>query len=60
MNFSRGLSELVLIVNDVARSAAFYRDVVELVQEKEPSEEWAWFWAGDPGTCLVASNVKTC
>jgi catechol 2,3-dioxygenase-like lactoylglutathione lyase family enzyme len=49
MTFSRGLSELVLIVSDVQRSAAFYRDVVGLVPEKEPSEEWAWFWAGEPG-----------
>ena len=50
MMFSRGLSELVLIVKDVPRSAAFYRDVVGLVPEKDPSEEWAWFWAGGPGT----------
>jgi catechol 2,3-dioxygenase-like lactoylglutathione lyase family enzyme len=47
--FSRGLSELVLIVSDVLRSAAFYRDVVGLTPEREPSEEWAWFWAGEPG-----------
>jgi catechol 2,3-dioxygenase-like lactoylglutathione lyase family enzyme len=48
--FSRGLSELVLIVQDVPRSATFYREVVGLVPEKEPSEEWAWFWTGGPGT----------
>jgi catechol 2,3-dioxygenase-like lactoylglutathione lyase family enzyme len=48
--FSRGFSELVLIVEDVPRSAAFYRDVVGLVPETEPGEDWAWFWAGDPGT----------
>jgi catechol 2,3-dioxygenase-like lactoylglutathione lyase family enzyme len=48
--FSRGLSELVLIVADVPRSARFYRDVVGLVPEKAPNADWAWFWAGDPGT----------
>jgi catechol 2,3-dioxygenase-like lactoylglutathione lyase family enzyme len=45
----RGLSELVLIVADVPRSAAFYRDVVGLIPETGPTEEWAWFWAGAVG-----------
>jgi catechol 2,3-dioxygenase-like lactoylglutathione lyase family enzyme len=45
----RGLCELVLVVTDVARAAAFYREVVGLVPETEPSEAWAWFWAGRPG-----------
>ena len=39
----------MLVVADVERSAAFYRDVVGLVPEKDPSPEWAWFWAGAPG-----------
>jgi catechol 2,3-dioxygenase-like lactoylglutathione lyase family enzyme len=46
---SRGLAELVLIVEDVPAAARFYRDVVGLQLEHEPSEEWAWFWAGNPG-----------
>lgn len=46
---SRGLSELVLIVEDVLAAAAFYREVVGLAPETEPNAEWAWFWAGEPG-----------
>ena len=44
-----GLSELILRVRDVARSAAFYRDVVGLALESEPSASWAWLWTGAPG-----------
>lgn len=44
----RGLSELVLIVSDVPRAAAFYRDVVGLIPETAPTDSWAWFWAGLP------------
>jgi catechol 2,3-dioxygenase-like lactoylglutathione lyase family enzyme len=47
--FSRGLSEIVLIVRDVPQSAEFYRAVVGLVPAREANEEWAWFWAGPPG-----------
>jgi catechol 2,3-dioxygenase-like lactoylglutathione lyase family enzyme len=47
---SRGLAELVLIVRDVPVAARFYRDVVGLELEHETSEDWAWFWAGQPGT----------
>ena len=44
-----GLSELILRVADVPRSVAFYRDVVGLAVEREPSPEWAWLWTGRPG-----------
>ncbi len=44
-----GLSELILRVADVARSVAFYRDVVGLVPEREPGPDWAWLWCGAPG-----------
>jgi catechol 2,3-dioxygenase-like lactoylglutathione lyase family enzyme len=47
--FSRGLSEIVLVVNDVREAARFYRDVVGLVAEREADDNWAWFWAGTPG-----------
>jgi len=47
---SRGFAELVLIVQDVPAAAGFYRDVVGLAPEHETSDEWAWFWAGEPGT----------
>jgi catechol 2,3-dioxygenase-like lactoylglutathione lyase family enzyme len=47
--FSTELAEIVLIVEDVERSARFYRDVVGLVPENEPEDGWAWFWAGEPG-----------
>jgi catechol 2,3-dioxygenase-like lactoylglutathione lyase family enzyme len=46
---SRGLAELVLIVEDVPASARFYEDVVGLTLEHETSDEWAWFWAGEEG-----------
>ncbi len=44
-----GLSELVLRVKDVPRAVAFYRDVVGLAVEKEPSDTWAWLWCGPAG-----------
>ena len=46
---ARGLSEIVLIVSDVAVSACFYRDVVGLTPVKPAEEDWAWFWMGEPG-----------
>jgi catechol 2,3-dioxygenase-like lactoylglutathione lyase family enzyme len=46
---SRGISELVLIVEDVPAAARFYKEVVGLTLEHETSDEWAWFWAGEPG-----------
>lgn len=47
--FSIGLSEIVLIVNDVRASARFYREVVGLTPESEAGDAWAWFWAGPVG-----------
>jgi catechol-2,3-dioxygenase len=49
MTFSIGLSEIVLIVEDVRAAARFYRDVVRLTPESEADDTWAWFWAGAPG-----------
>jgi catechol 2,3-dioxygenase-like lactoylglutathione lyase family enzyme len=46
---SRGLSEIVLIVEDVPKAADFYEHVVGLVPEHRTGDEWAWFWAGEPG-----------
>jgi catechol 2,3-dioxygenase-like lactoylglutathione lyase family enzyme len=46
---SRGLSELVLIVEDVPRAAEFYEYVVGLELEHRTGDEWAWFWAGKAG-----------
>ncbi len=48
--FSKGISELVLIVDDVRRAAAFYRDVVGLAPNTEANDDWAWFWTGEPGS----------
>jgi len=47
--FSSGISEMVLMVEDVPAAARFYEEVVGLTPEKEADEEWAWFWAGTPG-----------
>lgn len=41
-----GLSELVLIVADVPASARFYRELVGLAPETEPTDSWAWFSCG--------------
>jgi len=46
----RGLSELILRVRDIPRAVAFYRDVVGLAVEREPSDTWAWLWTGTPGS----------
>lgn len=47
--FSAGMSEIVLVVADVAKAARFYREVVRLIPVKEAEENWAWFWMGEPG-----------
>ena len=47
--FTRGLSEIVLIVKDVQAAARFYREVVGLIPESDSDDHWAWFWAGAPG-----------
>ena len=44
-----GLSELVLRVKNVTRAVAFYRDIVGLAVEVQPSETWAWLWTGARG-----------
>ena len=43
---SRGFSEIVLIVEDVAKAADFYEHVVGLELEHRTGDEWAWFFAG--------------
>ena len=47
--FTTGISEIVLIVEDVLESARYYRDVVGLEPETEATEDWAWFFAGATG-----------
>ena len=47
--FSEGLAEIVLVVEDVERSARFYGEVVGLTPETPAGDDWAWFWAGEPG-----------
>jgi catechol 2,3-dioxygenase-like lactoylglutathione lyase family enzyme len=46
----RGISEVILVVADVARSVAFYRDVVGLLEDIIENRRFAWFWAGSPGS----------
>jgi catechol 2,3-dioxygenase-like lactoylglutathione lyase family enzyme len=46
---SRGIAELVLVVEDVPRAARFYEEVVGLTPRTKANDEWAWFWAGKPG-----------
>lgn len=47
--FSKGLVEIVLVVDDVESSARFYGEVVGLTPETPSGDGWAWFWAGEPG-----------
>jgi catechol-2,3-dioxygenase len=47
--FSTGFAEIVLVVEEVPKAAEFYREVVGLEPESEPSETWAWFFAGKRG-----------
>ena len=48
MSARQGLSELILRVQDVPRSVAFYRDVVGLAVEGA-WPDWAWLWTGPAG-----------
>jgi len=41
---------VILVVKDVARSLAFYRDVVGLQVDNASHAQFAWLWAGPPGT----------
>lgn len=48
--FATGISEIVLVVEDVQRAARFYEDVVGLQPIGPSDDTWAWFFAGDPAT----------
>lgn len=45
----QGISEVILVVKDVALSFAFYKDVVGLAVDNAGNEKFAWLWAGPPG-----------
>jgi len=45
----QGISEIILVVADVERSVAFYRDVVGLLPDNLGSKGFGWFWAGPSG-----------
>ncbi len=51
---ARGLSEIVLVVKDVALAARFYREVVGLTPITEPNERWAWFRVDAAGAQYLA------
>ena len=63
--FSIGLSEIVLPVKDVKSAARFYQEVVGLIPDaavsswKGAHEEWAWFWAGEPGKRQRVALLKS-
>src|SRR5690348_2891402 len=44
-----GISEVILVVADVERSVAFYRDVLGLPVDNTENKKFGWFWAGPPG-----------
>ena len=46
--FIKSISEIVLMVQDVLAAARFYREVVGLQPQQETTEDWAWFWVGEP------------
>ncbi len=45
----RGISEVILVVKDVGRSLAFYRDAVGLRVDDVSNPKFVWLWAGEPG-----------
>jgi len=47
VNLHKGISEIVLIVDDVRKSADFYKNIVGLKPNTEITEDWAWFWTGE-------------
>jgi lactoylglutathione lyase len=50
----KGLFETHLTVGDLARSIAFYRDVVGLALAHEvPERHAAFFWIGEPGQSML-------
>jgi catechol 2,3-dioxygenase-like lactoylglutathione lyase family enzyme len=53
MRAAAGISEIVLVVEDVARSAEFYEDVVGLEPISRTGDTWAWFDAGAPNQRLA-------
>ena len=44
-----GISEVILIVKDTARSLTFYRDIVGLQVDDASNPKFIWLWAGPPG-----------
>lgn len=46
---ANGISEIILVVPDVAATFAFYRDVVGLAVDDDSSGKFKWLWAGAPG-----------
>ncbi len=38
-----GIHEIVLVVKDIPRAVAFYRDVIGLILRADPSDDWASF-----------------
>ena len=59
MGFTRGQSELVLVVTNAMESIAFYRDVVGLELESLEVGNWGWPWTGRPETQIVDYNHCT-
>lgn len=54
-----GLFEAHLNVRNLARSVAFYRDVVGLALAYElPERQVAFFWCGEPGAALRTESSR--
>jgi catechol-2,3-dioxygenase len=47
MGLVKGIAEIVLLVEDVKKTAEFYSDVVGLDKETTPDDDWAWFTVGN-------------
>lgn len=46
---TRGISELIIKVDDAERLIRFYREVVGLAADESGPESVNWFWTGQPG-----------
>ncbi|MCA9310395.1 MAG: VOC family protein [Phycisphaerales bacterium] len=59
MRRTSGLVELVLVVEDVRRATTFYVELVGLTPEREPGDDWAWLWTGEPGDVTAGRLALT-
>ena len=56
--YTISISEVTLAVEDVAKAAHFYREVLRLWPDVEPTDRFASFWVGGPGGAPAAAACQ--